>query len=139
MYDTIDPSPGDFWGLLNPAAKPSLPSASSCRSGPDATRPVQRGPAADEQPFPEWIQMWLRSKGNNVIRVKSLKWSYSPCLATKCSLNTTEVFGVVVDGRQKAAWHSLNPEEIYMKYITELKVKRRKIYTIGKDIQQLNH
>lgn len=28
--------------------------------------------------------------------------------------------------------------KIYMKYITELKVKRKKIYTIGKDIQQLN-
>lgn len=44
MYDTIDPSPGDFWGFAdwNPAAKSSFPSASGYKSGPDAAGRVQR-------------------------------------------------------------------------------------------------
>lgn len=39
MYDTIDPSPGDFWGFAdwNQVANTSFPSVCGCKWGPDVT------------------------------------------------------------------------------------------------------
>lgn len=54
MYDTIDPSPGEFWGLLTGIQQQSHPlQVLATSQDPDATGRVQRGPAVAKQSFLE--------------------------------------------------------------------------------------